>query len=304
MSHNIFVPNKNIDEKNNFKNLFGLDSTVNYSPLPSSLHIQNKIDGSIKDYDLKNLLTSEIPTNSADIDSNLLKLFGGAKNDTVYSATSDDYTNDTNSLQQQFNSLFENNVNQSGGNIVTGTRDLRIRGEYSLFGGARELPEGLKAYRKFVDHIQANMKIDGEKIKGGPKLQVFASLYKKEAAKNNPDMNSIELSKESIKLFDNDSNEDRISKYEKATKILEDKKEKKKNLKEDSSDELIVSEPSESFEMPVEEVSSPVEEDTSPVEEVSSDIEISDTSFMRTQHSSVADSTTSLSDFSSVNMSD
>ena len=56
---------------------------MDYSPLPNTLHIRNKIDGNIKDYSIKDMLSSEIPLNDSEIDNNLLKLFGGSKNNNV-----------------------------------------------------------------------------------------------------------------------------------------------------------------------------------------------------------------------------
>ena len=119
MSDNIFIQQKNKSKSNNFKDMFGIESTIANSPLPSSLHIQNKIEGNIENHDIRNLLSSEIPTTPSEVDNSITKLFGGGNN-SVYSPTSPEYTDntvaiqnkltnnmqDTESLQQRFNAIF------------------------------------------------------------------------------------------------------------------------------------------------------------------------------------------------------
>ena len=91
--------------------LFDFETSVNYSPLPNTLHIQNKIDGNIQNYSIKDMLTSEIPQNESEIDESLLKLFGGANNE---------YTDNTEVLQDKLHTLLDNN-NITGG-VRKGTR--------------------------------------------------------------------------------------------------------------------------------------------------------------------------------------
>ena len=52
----------------------------------------------------------------------------------------------------------------------------------------RTAPPGFTAHRELVDYIKNDMGVSG-----GPPIMVLASLYKKEAAKTNPDAGSVEL---------------------------------------------------------------------------------------------------------------
>ena len=130
MSDNIFIKSKG--GSSNFKDIFNLDTSVNYSPLPGTLHIQNKIDGSINDYTIKNVLTSEIPNDESEINNSLFTLFGGSKN---YDSEN------TEALQNKLYSLFENN--QLGG-VRKGTRTFSTReSSYSDSQmGGKEAPAG------------------------------------------------------------------------------------------------------------------------------------------------------------------
>lgn len=80
----------------------------------------------------------------------------------------------------------------------------------------------LKPHREFVAHIQNAMK-----LKGGPALQVFAKMYKDEAKEKFPNKSSIEQTEEAKRIFDKDSNENRLKKYQKAVDKVSSKKSKK-----------------------------------------------------------------------------
>ena len=90
----------------------------------------------------------------------------------------------------------------------------------------RTEPDGLKAHRNLVKHIQNAMKLPG-----GPLLQTFAKTYKDKIKKNNPNMDSVTQAKEAIKLFDADSDSSRKSTYEQSKKNLAERKVAKKAQK-------------------------------------------------------------------------
>ena len=68
MSDNIFIKSKGGYSDHSFKNIFDFETSVNYSPLPNTLHIQDKIDGNIQNYSIKDMLTSDLKTSDMRID--------------------------------------------------------------------------------------------------------------------------------------------------------------------------------------------------------------------------------------------
>jgi len=319
MSDNIFIKSKGGYSDHSFKNVFDFETSVNYSPLPNTLHIQNKIDGNIQNYSIKDMLTSEIPQNESEIDESLLKLFGGANNE---------YADDTEALQNKLHTLLDNNLT---GGVRKGSRTYVSRDNSESLYGGKEAPAGFVAHRKLVAHVQ-----EKSGFKGGPQMQVFASMYKDQAKEENPGLDSVSLAEKAIKLFDADSEDERKTKYSKAKDILAEKKEAnkekraakkekkaaKKAKKEalESSDTISLSdELDSSSDEPVNNISDepinnisdePVLEETSePMTfsdsstfmknaAISSSTGLSETSIMQTMTDSFMDSTTSIDNMS------
>lgn len=90
----------------------------------------------------------------------------------------------------------------------------------------RSMPPAMIKYREFVDHIAKTMK-----IKGGPIAVTFASLYKKKAEAQNPNLDSIGATMKAKELFDKDTPSNRQSLLKEAEKIISEKKASRKSKK-------------------------------------------------------------------------
>ena len=209
MSSNIFIPNKN--KKSNFRSLFDLStvSSVQNTQLFENKHskklfeaVQKNIQtggtlDSIKNSSVKDILSSEIPVHTDDIEQKIQSLFVSDSN-------------------------HNSKPTQEGGSkrsVVNGSRVFHRHTLSDYLEGGENA--GLKAHRDLVEYIQKKMN-----LKGGPQLQKFAAVYKNAIKEKFPNMNSIEQSKKAMELFDEDSDANRKKKYEKAGDALKNKKSK------------------------------------------------------------------------------
>lgn len=99
--------------------------------------------------------------------------------------------------------------------------------------GKRQLNPAMKEFQKLSKHIVNTMG-----IKGGPVAFKLASIYKKKALKQSPNLDSVEAMKKAKEIFDDDSVEDRKRNLKEAEKEIEQKKSQKKLKKKNNDSEV------------------------------------------------------------------
>ena len=257
MSNDIFLPNKN--QKCSFNSLFDLEDISTADPLSNmvdSKHSSKLYDAvksniqdggdldSLNESAIKDMLSSDIPTNTEDIDKQLQTIFGNIEDNKKWASLNDNATKSKKN-SRKYNMRVEkhmkrshkkksktNNSENSHSVVYDATSSFNIDSANTdelLYDSslARVEPPGLVAHRKLVDHVRTNTNLPG-----GPLMQVFANIYKKLISKSNPDMDSVTKANEAIKLFDKDSDSSRKEKYEQAKVELAETKKEKKALKQ------------------------------------------------------------------------
>lgn len=282
MTDDIFLPNNK--ETSAFKDIIQFDSIMATSPLPEwvlnnvktpSFKTQTMNGGSldfhtIKDSIAKDMLTSEIPTNTEDIERQLQVLFeqanrhnshdhveqdGGAKkkkrrSSKKYNMRVDKHMKRAKSKKSSKKAKkcseespkkvkkSSRKVKKSSKKTSKKTKKTTKKRSRKQSGGEKSKKVSKKTGGKrelppgLVAHRGLVEYIQKTMgVKGGPLLQTFVSTYRKAIKAKTPGLETMAEIEKAKALFDKESSDERKARYNKAKKSYEEKRTEKKAAK-------------------------------------------------------------------------